>query len=128
MNACFAAFLDQSFFQSLIANSIASAFAVVLGIPVGLYLHHRISSRGNKRNRTALNLALKRAIEHNLGTFATIRAGLAVNAVPTFTLDLALLDATAHTKYEVLDDIPLCVSIDHLRFEMAHLDRLLNEI
>src|SRR5262249_53888503 len=72
--------------------------------------------------------ALKLALEHNLGTLATVRDQLHQNAAPTFTLDLAFLVATAAAKYDVLDDIPLCASIDHLRFDMAHMDRQLDEL
>jgi hypothetical protein len=127
MNA-FAAFLSESFWQGLVSNGIANVFAVGPGIPAGLYLQRLISSHGVKQQRHQLRAALKQAIEHNLGTLQIVKELLAKEHVPTFGLDLALFDATAHTKYETLNDIPLCASIDHLRFEMAHMDRQLDAL
>jgi hypothetical protein len=119
----------MDFFDKTLWQEIVVAFAaVVMGIPAGLYLQGVISSRGGKQKRDQLRAALKRALDHNLGTLQTVRDQLANKGVPTLSLDLALLDATAHTKYEVLNDIPLCASIDHLRFELAHLDRQLDAL
>lgn len=117
-------FCNQSFWQNFVAN----AFAVALGIPAGLWLNHLTASWSAKRQRTQLRSALKRALEHNLGTLATVREQIQGQIAPTFTLDLALLDATAHTKYDVLGDVDLCTAIDHLRFEMAHLDRQIDAL
>jgi hypothetical protein len=122
------AFFDKSFFQSLVGNGLANVLAVVLGIPAGLYVDRLISSRGSDKQRTQMKAALKRAIQHNLGTLATIRDQIANNAAPTFGLDLALLDATSQSKYETLDDIDLCANIDHLRFELDHLDRQVDSL
>jgi hypothetical protein len=124
----FGDFFTESFAQGLVGSLIANAIAVVLGIPAGLYLQRLITQGGARRQRAQLRQALQRAIKHNLGTLVTVREMLANNAVPTFSLDLALLDATAHTKYDVLDDIELCATIDHLRFEMEHLDRQIDAL
>jgi len=128
MHVCFADFFNENLFQGLVGSGIANVLAVILGIPAGLFLQHLITTRGSKKNREQILSALKQALNHNLGTLATVREQLQNNAAPTFTLDLALLDATAHTKYDILNDIPLCASIDHLRFEMAHLNRQLNAL
>jgi hypothetical protein len=124
----FADFFNENFFQGLVGNGIANVLAVILGIPAGLYLQHLITSRSGERNREQMRGALKRALEHNLGTLATVREQLQNGGGTTVMMDLALLDATAAAKYDVLEDIPLCASIDHLRFEMAHLDRQLDAL
>jgi len=116
--AC-ADFFDKGFFQQLVAN----ALAVILGIPAGILLHHVVSRWASTTQRQQLRHALKRAVEHNLGTLKTIKEQLTSNIIPTFSLDLVLFDATAHTKYDVLNDITLCTTIDHLRFELSHLAR-----
>lgn len=128
MYFCFADFFNENFFQGLVGNGIANVLAVILGIPAGLILQRRIMWLVGKKNREQMRTAIKQALEHNLKILATVKEQLQKNAAPTFTLDLALLDATAHTKYDILNDIRLCASIDHLRFEMVHLDRQLDAL
>jgi len=75
-----------------------------------------------------LRNALRRAIEHNLGTLTTIKEQPKENVVPTFNLDLALLDACAHSKYDILNNVSLCAMIVHLRFELSHLARQIDAL
>jgi len=71
MYACFAAFISESFFQGLVGNTVATIVAVMLGHTGAFYLQHLISSRGRKRQRGQLRVAMKQAVEHDFGTLQT---------------------------------------------------------
>jgi len=104
---------------------LGSFLGAVFGIPAGMRVNERHSSKQEKERKRQLLGAISQAVNHNDYLVGEIWTHFFVNSpqtIPTFNVDLTVLDATAGVKYEVLD-IGLCRGIDQLRYELSHLAR-----
>jgi hypothetical protein len=118
-------FLDKAFFQQLLITLVA----VVLGIPAGIGLNRLWERRTSRQEREALEErrkqlreALKGAMVNNAHLLHDLK-NISNGGIPKRTLDLALLDATAQVKYELLTDYVFCREIDSVRYGLASLSR-----
>lgn len=106
-------------------NSILGTFlGALLGVPAGLAVNHAWTQRVDEKRTLQLRAVIKEAIDHNTYLMQEIERWIKqAGGIPFFNVDLTLLESTASLKYEVLDDLDLCKSIDALRFELTHLGR-----
>lgn len=120
-------FFNVAFWQQIVA--------VILGIPAGLVVAYggnwlwqsvfvKPQEVADKRTRVVKMLqAQHSAIDRNLWLLGRLEEEIAAHRVPTFNVDLSVLEATAAKKYDILDDWDLCQHIDLVRYELAHLSR-----
>lgn len=106
----------------LILGTFLGALLAIVG---GLLVNQSWRQRVDKERRKQLLAAMKGAIAHNFELLNEISRTLSDTAVPSFSMNLCLLDATASLKYELLDTA-LCADIDRARFDLAHLSRKLD--
>ena len=105
--------LSAETFKSLVGTFLGA----LLGIPAGIALNTTWKHRTD-RERIRL-AALRQAVDQNMYLLGQIEDWISKGGAPFFNVDLTVLESTASMKYEVLDDIPLCRQIDHLRFELS---------
>jgi hypothetical protein len=118
----------DSFWGSLLAHIIGVSVGAIVGIPAALYVNRRITHGESRRQREQMRRALKVAIGRNLGNLANDKLHIDDSGVVPSGVDLALLQATASSKYDVLGDILLCAKIDEVRFHLEHVGRHLDEL
>jgi hypothetical protein len=114
-------FLDISFWQHL----LTTVLGVALGIPAALWVDRSIRRHQQRAERGQLIEALSQSLEENLSLVNRLESELSDNRPdpqPTDPLDLMLLNSTSITKYESLDSIRVCQSIDSARYRLTCLD------
>jgi hypothetical protein len=120
-------FLDKSFWQQVAA--------LVVGIPIGfgvsMGVNHywqkwsvepRENAARRQRQRTLIRV-LTDNLHRNKGLVERVIEELEKSVIPTFNVDLTLLDSTAQLKFEVLENLELCQALDELRYELDHTHR-----
>ena len=117
-------FLDKSLLQQLVA--------VFVGAFLALIFDRWLADRQVRNRRQAFSAALGDALGKNAALVSQLQKDFARldNYIPLYPLDLEVLDATASEKYSLGIEIDVCRDIDHVRYELRHLDeklRLLRE-
>ena len=112
-------FFDESFFQQLVTTFVG----VAAGIPAALLIG-RLANRGQQKETTRqLRSAIREALEKNRTLLTQLAGELAQPGfLPTYFMDLQLLDATAYRKYEVFRRPQSSIRIDQARYELTHLN------
>ena len=114
-------FFDSAFWQQLITTFVG----VLLGIPAGLFLESRLGAHARDEQARQLRQAIGVALDHNVALLKQLSVELAqqpLQTVPTYSLDLALLNATSYEAYRTLSDVAAAVAVGHAAYELGHLD------
>jgi hypothetical protein len=98
-------------------------FGVVLGIHAALQLQSWI----DRKSKSELMRLLKDSLRYNQDLLTQLEKEFNVlpgskTEFPLYPLDLTLLDATAHRKYELGISSEVCQKIDKARYELNCLD------
>ena len=116
-------FFNISFWRSIVSTGFVTLLAVATAM--GIYwLQGRAARKSVETRRKRLAQALRSAVSKNL----QVAKDLSEESLTTIILspmDLALLDATASLKYELITDVGLSNDIDAIRFDFATLDNML---
>ncbi len=115
--------------SDIITLILGTALGACLGIPAGLLLDRILRKKADATRRQQLRAAILNAVVSNADVVATLKDWIQhTDAWLSLNVDLSIFEATASLKYEVLDDFELCQAIDHLRFELSHLARTLDQL
>ncbi len=122
----------MGFWCTVIANSIVSLLAVLLGVPVALWVNRLVLSCTRKEQRKWLLESLRKNLEENLEFIGLIseqyRNTNQLNAGNANFLNVrtSFLESTASFKYEVIDNIKLNVDLDNVTYDLGQLNRALD--
>lgn len=122
-----ARFLDVPLWQSV----FATLFGVCVGIPIALCIDRKIKYRKIKQEQAELLPVIRGALEHNRSLLDQLLREFNENGdywIPTYSLDLILLDSTSVKKYNIGIPPEICRSVDNARYELSHLDEKLRLI
>ena len=121
----------MEFWSTLFANVIASLLAVIIGVPLALYVNRRILTYTVKEKRRHLLHSLTKNIKTNLNLikqmsdrFSNYKQLNPRNAEFS-NVDTLLLESTASFKYEVIDNLVLNSKLDAVHDNMKQVNRLL---
>ena len=121
----------MEFWSTLLANVIVSLLAVIIGVPVALYVNRRILTYTVKEKRRHLLQSLTKNIKTNLNLinqmsnrFSNYKQLNPRNAEFS-NVDTLLLESTASFKYEVIDNLFLNSKLDAVHDNMKQVNRLL---
>lgn len=123
-------FFGQEFWRGvvMIAIGIPTGFGVRFGATwlwdVCFAKPEKERERLEKKRK--LREALKETLDRNIYLVDQIRTHIGNNTLPTFNVDLTVLDSTASLKYDILGDFDTCRIVDLARFELAHVARKLD--
>lgn len=115
-------FFDIGFFRSLVATLVG----VTAGVPAALLIDKLIrllGSCGRKRQLTATILA---AMRRNVALLDQLEGEIG-KLIPTYSMDVTVLEATSYHKYELLE-IKECEAVDKARYQLLHLNDQLGQI
>ena len=130
--------LPTSPFRDLfLGNLLATVLGVVVGIPVALELTRRqqlgeakAESEAREATAAARRIRFLKMIQFSLLTNVSFLENVAKNLKPGAAVypnvDMEQLEATASIKYEIIDDLGLAGRLDHVRFHLRFITRLLD--
>lgn len=114
-------------FNISVGDVLLLFLGAVLALPVGLEINRQWERIRNSTRRTEFLAALRLALAKNQKLILKIKEELDEGRIPTFGMDLMLLDSTNHEKYGLLR-LSLCAQLDTVRYELAHLSRKLDQL
>jgi hypothetical protein len=93
------------------------------GFLSALWVDRLISRKRAKSESSQLKTALLATIEKNIDLIQKLTEKMKRSDFrPLYPLDLTILDATAVRKYELLNSVEVCVSIDNTRYDLIRLN------
>lgn len=121
-------FFDLSFWQQVGSTLIGTFVAVVLGVPTGLAIDRLKTLKAEADEKVALLEALKSTVKRNRGLIDQLEKEMKEQSlwIPFYSFDISILEQTAYRKFEVGFGRECCASLDHLRYELLHLNRKLD--
>lgn len=107
--------MDEALKNLLFGTFLGALLTIVSGSLVNQSWRQRV----DRERREQLRAAMKRVVSYDLDRLDDTPKQFADNGVPSRSMDLCLLDATASLKYELLGTA-FCGDIDRMRFDLAH--------
>lgn len=108
---------------------IATVIGAFLGFGLALRADHAREQSGREAREAALLRAARDAIQHNLQLLAQLTPILAaVPPMPSFEMDVVILDAVLPQLAERSPDTDLLAQLNDFRFQLHHINRKLDHL
>ena len=120
------AFFNKGFWQGVVMLLIGIWPAWLAGITATgaweRWVARPARDREHTERRQQFQQALAAALQENVRSVTQMVSELDTG-IPTYSVDIEMLDATATIKYDLLGDLGLCGQIDRAHSELRHLGR-----
>jgi len=127
----------SAFRDNFIANFSATLLGVIIGIPIALTINasqtreeERRRAEGASRHRRARAIQYLKMVQFSLVNSITfldyVERQLAPGRVIYSNLDIEQLESTAALKYEIVDNLSICGSLDVVRYDLRYISRLMD--
>ena len=116
-------FFGLEFWQNLVTTILGA----IIGILIALWLDRK-SQRARKSQKTLQVLKLiHTSLEQNLKLIKQLEQGSNIeNLIPSYNLDLVLMNSVSAIKYELIDNTELLGKIDWAHYQIQHISRLVD--
>jgi len=125
---------DDTFWQGVISNLIATLLGVVIGIPVALWVDRTLTRRRKKEDdnrateverarRAHLLQIIRNSLTKNDELLAEMLPYYEKLYIVWFNVDSELLESTNSLKYELIQDLELVELLDNIRFDLSVIHR-----
>jgi hypothetical protein len=120
---------DATFWSQFWPDLVATLFGAFVGIWLALRADHAREQKKRDAQEAALLRAARGSVQANLTLFGQIRPILAaVPPIPSFEMDVGLLDAVVRRLPEVSSDADLVVQLNGFLFQLHHVNRKLDHM
>ena len=120
---------DSTFWAQFWPDLVATLVGAFVGIWLALKADHAREQRKRDAQEVALLRAARGSVQANLTLFGQIRGILAaVPPIPSFEMDVGLLDAVVRRLPEVSSDGDLVVQLNSFLFQLHHINRKLDHM
>lgn len=116
---------DDTIVSEFSRDIIVSVLTLVLGIPIGLSINRKWQERQDFQSRVKVLKSIKETLKQNAHLLKSLVEHLQKNilSLPSFPMNLIVLDSTVVSRRALIDDINVLSSIDTAHYELMHLQR-----
>ncbi len=129
MTDFWSAVVNEAFWAQFLPDLVATLVGAFVGFFLALRVDHARERRSREAQEAALLQAARDAVSANLKLFDQIKPILAAAPpVPSFEMDIGLLDAAVPRLAELSSDRELLAQLASFRFQLHHVNRKLDHL
>jgi hypothetical protein len=118
---------EQEWYNGFWGSVLVSVIGAFVGVSGAIWLYfwaEKLNKEKQERQRVNLKTELVRTFEQNLGKIKQLQNDFSNNVigwVPSYNVDMTVLENTVHQTYEIFNDVALCDTVGQVRYDLSHL-------